>query len=85
MPRKKHISNSAYLWGFDAAAAYIGRSRKTFWRLRHSSALSAEEKRLLHPRIIDGRASFSKANLDKFMNPALNAPGAKPHDPFPHE
>jgi hypothetical protein len=83
--RQPSRPTSAYVWGLSAAADYLGISRKTLWRIRNSTTITAAEKRLLQPRIINGQAAFAKASLDKFMNPVLNAPGAKVHDPFPHE
>ena len=71
-----------FVWGAPRAAAYLGVSRQTFWRLRNSKELSETERKLLTPRILQGRIAFRKRDLDLFMSPSLNAPGAKAHDPF---
>lgn len=85
MPARKQRQSAAYVWGFKAAAEYLGFSKTTFWRMRNSNTFTEEEKRMLTPRIIGGQPAFKKSTLDKFMAPELNAPGAKVHDPFPHE
>lgn len=74
--------NSQYVWSLKGAADYLGISGATFWRMRHSPDLSPQEKRLISPRIIGSQAAFKKSDLDRFMSPELNAPGAKIHDPF---
>ena len=87
MPARINKAASAYVWGFQGAADYLGVSRRTFLRIRQSNTTTAFEKRLLTPRIIGGQPSFRKAELDKFMSPALNAPGAKVTDTIssPHQ
>ncbi len=78
-------ADQAYIWGYPAAAKYLGISKMSFWRMRNSTELTEQEKALIKPRILNGRCAFKKANLDLFMSPALNAPDAKPHCPFSHE
>lgn len=83
MPARRQKESSAYVWGHTAAAVYVGLSRSSFWRMRNSNTLTEAEKKMLTPRIINGQPAYKKSTLDTFMSPALNAPGAKTHDPFP--
>lgn len=78
-------TEAQFIWGFAKAAKYLGVSRMTLWRIIHSPERTEQERKLLTPRIVSGRVAFRKRDLDLFMSPALNAPGARPHNPFSND
>lgn len=63
-----------YLRGSTAAAAYCGVDRKTFRRWRDDNLQPEQLKKLLQPRIIRGESYYKVTNIDRFMDPANNAP-----------
>jgi hypothetical protein len=75
----KEVSAGApagYLRGASAAAAYCGVDRKTFRSWRDDPVQPEQLKKLLQPRIIRGESYYKISNIDRFMDPANNAPDA---------
>jgi hypothetical protein len=64
-----------YIHGDTAAAKYLGlKDRKGLRRWQDDPTLPLRE--LLTPRIINGHRYYKVANLDRFMDPALNTPAS---------
>lgn len=69
-----------YLHGSRRAAEYLDIDRQTFRGWRDDTEMAHRE--LLQPRIIRGEPYYRIANLDRFMDPANNPPGAEIVDHF---
>jgi hypothetical protein len=63
-----------YFRGTRRAAHYLDIDRSTFRKWRDDKEQAHRE--LLQPRIISGDPYYRIANLDRFMDPANNAPDA---------
>jgi hypothetical protein len=62
-----------FLRGAEDAASYLGISRSTLIDWQNT----ADPKKILVPRIINGRQYFTRAQLDEFMHPSQNEPGVE--------
>lgn len=62
---------NGYLQGDAELCRYLGGiDRKTLWRWLHDASLKRRE--LLKPRVIRGQKYYRIANVERFMDPALN-------------